>query len=103
MDAGLTRQITEKAYELDPAGLEQAMQRLGLTGWRESTQHLQFQEIGTGGGCAMLSAILQDPDSHQVIITDGEAGVPVTPGQFWLAIVDAEETEVFSVSTERWS
>ena len=49
----------------------------------------------------MPSAVLPHPDGYQVVITDGEAGVPVTPSQFWLAIVNAEETEVFSVSTER--
>ncbi len=101
MDAGLAQRITEKAYELDPDGLEQAVKRLGLTGWLDSTRGLQFEEIGTGGGCDMLSAVLPDPDGHQVIITDGEAGVPVSLSQFWLAIVDVEETEVFSVSTER--
>ncbi|GGJ71305.1 hypothetical protein [Deinococcus aquiradiocola] len=95
----LAQRIAGRAYELDPGGLQKTMTRLGLEGWPEAIQHLQFQEIGTGGGCSLLSAFLQDPEEHQVIITDGEAGIPSSPDRFWLAIVDAEDTEIFSVST----
>ncbi|UQN08821.1 hypothetical protein [Deinococcus sp. QL22] len=83
-----------RAYEL--AGDEQDTVLLDLRGidWGTLTNDLEFYPSDTGGGMQMLVA-----DSEydlQVLMTDGEAGVPTDAEDFWLALSDGED-ELFSM------
>ena len=101
MATDLARQITARAYILEPSGLDRAMRQLGFPDWPTTVQDLSFQEIGTGGGCRMLVATLPGDGEHQVVITDGEADLPQTEESYWLALLDIEEAELISVSSHR--
>lgn len=97
MQTELARHITQRAYALNPSGLDQTLHQLGGADWLTAVRDLSFQEVGTGGGCRMLVANLPASDV-QVVITDGEADLPQTADRFWLAVLDAEEDELISVA-----
>lgn len=94
MDA-LAREIIQRAYALDPAGLDATLASLGLSAWPETVETLAFQGWDTGGGCVMLVADLPGADGHQVGITDGDAGFPTDDENFWVGIMDPDGDELY--------
>lgn len=96
MDA-LAREIIQRAYALDPAGLDATLASLGLPTWPETARALSFQGWDSGGGCMMLVADLPAADGYQVGITNGDAEFPTDAGTFWVGIMDPDGDELYSM------
>lgn len=89
-------EILRSAYARDGETLDELARRLGADTWSGLTADLTFHEEGTGGGMGHLAAEL--PGGHRLLITDGEAGLPVEADRFLLVVVDEDEQEVHGVS-----
>ncbi|MEF2278386.1 hypothetical protein V3W47_08735 [Deinococcus sp. YIM 134068] len=90
----LAQDIAQRAYALEPDGLNAALRQLGLPGWARTLENLSFQGWDTGGGCMMLVAELPGTGGHQVGITDGEADFPRDAENFWVGILDPDGDEL---------
>ncbi|GAA5513099.1 hypothetical protein Dcar01_01825 [Deinococcus carri] len=96
MPEALCREILRSAYATDGEALDELARRLGAATWSGLTAGLTFHEEGTGGGMGQLTAEL--PGGQRLLITDGEAGVPIGDDRFLLVVVDEDEQELHSVS-----
>lgn len=97
----LARKIIQRAYALDPAGLDAALQKLGLLSWPQVVQDLTFQGWDTGGGCLMLVADLPGTDGHQVGITNGDAEFPSDAENFWVGVMNPDGDELYDIFVTR--
>jgi len=96
----LDREIMQRAYALDPTGLDTVLGSLSLPGWPQTVQGLSFQGRDTGGGCMMLVAELPNTGGHQVGITDGDVNFPQDTETFCLGIADLNGDEIYTMFVE---
>ncbi|QLG12194.1 hypothetical protein HLB42_16440 [Deinococcus sp. D7000] len=94
MDA-LAREIIQRAYALDPTGLDATLASLGLSAWPETVETLSVHGWDTGGGCMMLVADLPGAEGHQIGITNGDAEFPRDAQNFWVGIMDPDGDELY--------